>query len=131
LKRSPAPPFVDRFVEFWTVPMLFPSVLAFSPVLLVGQSGSGSAGLFNLLLPLVLIGLVFYFFIYRPQQKREEEHEEMVESLEQGDKIVTVGGVHGTVQRIDDDSILAQVNSKGTNLRFDKDAIASKAGDDE
>ncbi len=110
--------------------MLFPSVLALSPVLLVGQSGDGSGGLFGLLLPLVLIGLVFYFFIYRPQQKREEEHEEMVDSLEQGDKIVTVGGVHGTVQRIDDDSVLAQVNSKGTNLRFDKDAIASKESSD-
>ena len=107
--------------------MLLPFVLAFSSVLLVGQSGDGSGGLFGLLLPLVLIGLVFYFFIYRPQQKREEEHQEMVDNLEQGDKIVTVGGIHGTIQRIDDDSVLAQVNSKGTNLRFDKDAIASKA----
>jgi preprotein translocase subunit YajC len=105
-------------------------VVAFSSVLLVGQSGNGSGGLFGLLLPLVLIGLVFYFFIYRPQQKREEEHNEMVASLEQGDKIVTVGGIHGTVQRIDDDSILAQVDSKGTKMRFDKQAIANKKGDE-
>ena len=111
--------------------MLSPSVLAFSPVLLLGQSGDGSGGLFDLLLPLVLIGLVFYFFIYRPQQKREEEHEEMVANLEQGDKIVTVGGIHGTVQRIDDTNILAQVDSKGTKLRIDKDAIARKEGDED
>jgi preprotein translocase subunit YajC len=109
--------------------MLSSSSVALLPVLLVGQSGDGSGGLFGLLLPLVLIGLVFYFFIYRPQQKREEEHEEMVASLEQGDKIVTIGGIHGTVQRIDDDSILAQVDSKGTKLRIDKQAISSKGGD--
>lgn len=110
--------------------MLVPSVPAFSPVLLVGQSGDGSGGLFGLLLPLVLIGLVFYFFIYRPQQQREQEHQNMVQNLEQGDKVVTIGGIHGTIQRIDDDSVLAQVDSKGTKLRIDKQAIAS-SGEDE
>ena len=101
------------------------------PILLVGQSGSGGGGIFGLLFPLVLIIGVFYFFIYRPQQKREEEHQEMVDNLEQGDKIVTVGGIHGTIQKIDDDSILAQVDSKGTRLRFDKDSIANLATDEE
>jgi len=109
-----------------------PSLLsALDPVLLVGQSGSGGGGIVGLLFPLVLIIGVFYFFIYRPQQKREEEHQEMVENLEQGDKVVTVGGIHGTIQKIDEDSILAQVDSKGTRLRFNKDSIASLAGDDE
>ena len=107
------------------------SLLAAAPVLLVGQSGSGSGGLFGLLLPLVLIGLVFYFFIYRPQQKREQEHQDMVDNLEQGDKIVTIGGIHGTIQRIDEDSVLAQVSSKGTKLRIDKQAIARKNDESE
>ncbi|PSQ62456.1 MAG: preprotein translocase subunit YajC [Bacteroidetes bacterium QH_10_64_19] len=104
---------------------------ALDPVLLVGQSGNGGGGIVGLLFPLVLIIGVFYFFIYRPQQKREEEHQEMVENLEQGDKVVTVGGIHGTIQKIDEDSILAQVDSKGTRLRFNKDSIASLADDDE
>ncbi len=111
--------------------MLSSLLSALDPILLVGQSGSGSGGIVGLLFPLVLIIGVFYFFIYRPQQKREEEHQEMVENLEQGDKIVTVGGVHGTIQKIDEDSVLAQVNSKGTRLRFNKDSIASLANDDE
>lgn len=110
--------------------MLTSLLSALDPILLVGQSGDGGGGIFGLLFPLILIIGVFYFFIYRPQQKREEEHQEMVENLEQGDKIVTVGGVHGTVQKIDEDSILAQVDSKGTRLRFDKDAIASLANDE-
>jgi preprotein translocase subunit YajC len=104
---------------------------ALDPILLVGQSGSGGGGVVGLLFPLVLIIGVFYFFIYRPQQKREEEHQEMVENLEQGDKIVTVGGIHGTIQKIDEESILAQVDSKGTRLRFDKDSIADLANDED
>ena len=106
-----------------------PSV--FDPVLLLGQSGSSGGSVFGLLLPLVLIVGVFWFFIYRPQQKREEEHQEMVANLEQGDKIVTVGGIYGTIQTIDEDSVLAQVDSKGTRLRVDKDSIASLASEDE
>ena len=110
--------------------MLPSSAVAFLPVLLAAQSGGGSSGsFFTLVLPLILIGIVFYFFIYRPQQKREEEHNEMVASLEQGDKVVTVGGIHGTVQRIDDDSILVQVDSKGTKVRVDKQAISREGGD--
>lgn len=111
--------------------MLTSFLSALDPVLLVGQSGSGGGGFAGLLLPLVLIIGVFWFFIYRPQQKREEEHQEMVDNLEQGDKVVTVGGIHGTIQKIDEDSVLAQVNSKGTRLRFDKDSIASLADDEE
>ncbi len=111
---------------------MLPSLLSvLDPILLVGQSGSGGGGFVGLLFPLVLIIGVFYFFIYRPQQKREEEHQEMVDNLEQGDKIVTVGGVHGTIQRIDEESVLAQVDSKGTRLRFDKDSIARLANDEE
>ena len=96
----------------------------------MAQSGDGSGGLFGLLLPLLLIGLVFYFFIYKPQRDREQEHEDMVSTLEQGDKIVTIGGIHGTVQRIEEDSVLAQVDSKGTKLRINKDAIASRDDDE-
>ena len=107
------------------------STLAHSaaPVVLTGSGTDATGGIFGFLLPLILIFGVFYLFIYRPQQKREQEHEEMVAKLEKGDKIVTIGGIHGTVQRIDDDSILAQVDSSGTKLRFDKQAIANVGGD--
>ncbi|MFO8099747.1 MAG: preprotein translocase subunit YajC [Salinibacter sp.] len=111
--------------------MLSSSVATLFPVFLLQSSGdAGGGGLFGLFLPLLLIFAVFYFFIYRPQQKRQQEHEEMIENLEQGDKIVTVGGIHGTIQKIEDDSLLAQVDSKGTRLRFDKDSISRTVGDD-
>lgn len=103
-------------------------IASYAPVLLTGQSSDATGGLMGFLLPLVLIFGVFYLFIYRPQQKREQEHQEMVDGLQKGDQIVTVGGIHGTVRRIDDDSVLAQVDSNGVKIRIDKQAIASVGG---
>ena len=53
-------------------------------------------------IPLILIFVIFYFFLIRPQQKKVKEHKLMVESLKRGDKVVTSGGVIGTVERIID-----------------------------
>ena len=53
-------------------------------------------------IPLMLIFVIFYFFLIRPQQKKVKEHKAMVESLKRGDKVITSGGITGTVERIID-----------------------------
>ena len=53
-------------------------------------------------IPLILIFIIFYFFLIRPQQKKAKEHKTMVENLKRGDKVVTSGGVIGTVERVMD-----------------------------
>jgi preprotein translocase subunit YajC len=103
---------------------------AFAPLLLAGQPAEGGADLiWGFAVPMLAIFAVFYFFIIRPQRKRQQQHQEMVEKIGRGDQIVTIGGIHGTVREIDDDSVLAQVDSKGTKLRIDKQAIANIGGD--
>ncbi|MAH51995.1 MAG: preprotein translocase subunit YajC [Candidatus Pelagibacter sp.] len=62
------------------------------------MSGSG-IGQF---IPLILIFVIFYFFLIRPQQKKAKDHKQMVESLKRGDKVVTSGGIIGTIERIID-----------------------------
>ena len=57
-------------------------------------------------IPLILIFIIFYFFLIRPQQKRAKEHKKMVEALKRGDKIITRGGIIGTVERIIDNEKL-------------------------
>jgi preprotein translocase subunit YajC len=89
--------------------------------------GGEGGGLLGFLLPLVLIGAVFYFLIIRPQRQREQERQEMVNDVEEGDQIVTIGGMHGSITKVEDESILADVGSE-TRIRFDKDAIASVNG---
>ena len=53
-------------------------------------------------IPLILIFVIFYFFLIRPQQKKVKEHKAMVESLKRGDKVITSGGITGTIERIID-----------------------------
>ena len=61
-------------------------------------------------IPLILIFVIFYFFLIRPQQKKVKEHKAMVENLKRGDKVVTSGGIVGTVERIiDNDKIEVQI----------------------
>ena len=62
------------------------------------MSGSG----FAQFIPLILIFVIFYFFLIRPQQKKVKEHKSMVESLKRGDKVITSGGITGTIERIID-----------------------------
>ena len=61
-------------------------------------------------IPLILIFVIFYFFLIRPQQKKVKEHKAMVESLKRGDKVVTSGGIIGTVERlIDNDKVEVEI----------------------
>ena len=61
-------------------------------------------------IPLILIFVIFYFFLIRPQQKKVKEHKAMVEGLKRGDKVITPGGITGTVERlIDNDKIEVEI----------------------
>ena len=63
-------------------------------------------------IPLILIFVIFYFFLIRPQQKKVKEHKIMVENLKRGDKIITSGGIVGTVERIvDNDKVEVQISN--------------------
>ena len=71
----------------------------------------------------VLFLLVFYFLIIRPQQKRAKEHREMVNRVEAGQKITTIGGLKGTVKAVDETTVVISVNGHGTEMTFEKPAI--------
>lgn len=73
-------------------------------------------------LPLVLMFVVFYFLLIRPQQKRQREVASMQSALTRGDKIVTIGGLHATIDMVTDDSITVKVTD-GSKLTFDKSAV--------
>lgn len=87
----------------------------------MGQPGDESAGIINLVF-LGAIFLVFYFFIIRPQSKRQKEIKEMVEEMKKGDKIVTSSGIIGILDKIEENEVLVDVDS-GTKIRMLKSAI--------
>ena len=77
------------------------------------------------LLPLILIFGLFYLMLIRPQRRRAQQHQSLVNALEPGDEVVTIGGLYGTVASLTDDDVELEV-SPGTTLRFVKSAIARK-----
>ncbi|MEM1126371.1 MAG: preprotein translocase subunit YajC [Bacteroidota bacterium] len=76
------------------------------------------------LAPILLIFIVFYFFIIRPQRKKDQERQEMISAVKKGDKVITIGGLHGTVMQVDDNSLLVQVDTN-MKVRLEKTAVAS------
>ncbi len=69
-------------------------------------------------LPFILIFFIFYFLLIRPQQKRQKEHDAMLESIEKGDSVVTMGGLHGKVTGVTDDVLTLEIAAlKGERVR--------------
>lgn len=76
-------------------------------------------------LPLVLLFVVFYFLILRPQQKRQKDHRLLIESIKQNDALITIGGMHGKVVKVKDDTIILRIAEK-VEVEYEKSAIAKR-----
>ena len=74
-----------------------------------GGGSEGGAGGFTGFIPLILMFVIFYFLLIRPQQKRSKEHRQMVSNLKKGDRIVTSGGIHGVITNIKDDILVVKI----------------------
>ena len=87
------------------------------------QDGGGLGGI-EPLIPLVLIFVVFYFLLIRPQQKKAKAHREMIAGLRRGDRVVTSGGIVGQVQRVIGDTELSVEIAEGVRVRVMRSMVA-------
>ena len=85
------------------------------------MSGQGIAQF----IPLILIFVIFYFFLIRPQQKRVKDHKAMVESLKRGDEVITSGGIIGVVDRVMEDDRIEVVIGESTKVQIIRSTITS------
>lgn len=90
-----------------------------------GAQGEGGGGGTSMLIMLVAIFAIFYFLMIRPESKRRKERQSMIDSLVRGDKIVTVGGLHGEVQDVHDDKIVIRI-AENLKVEVAKTAISGK-----
>jgi len=84
------------------------------------------AAILQLVLPLVLMGVVFYFMLIRPQRKKDKKVKEMLDNLKHGDRVTTIGGIYGTIVGIKDDTItlaIGQKNAQPTEMTVARWAI--------
>jgi preprotein translocase subunit YajC len=84
----------------------------------------GGSGMLIQLLPLVLIFVVFYFLIIRPQQKKVKDHKAMVDALRRGDRVVTTGGIIGTVTKVTGDREIGVEIADGVRVRVLRSMVA-------
>ena len=75
---------------------------------------------FAQLIPLILIFVIFYFFLIRPQQKKVKEHKQMIENLKRGDKVITSGGIIGTIEKIMDNDKVEVIISENISVNIIK-----------
>ncbi|NLH53449.1 MAG: preprotein translocase subunit YajC [Bacteroidales bacterium] len=92
-------------------------------VFLFGPQPGQQGNPFTSLLPLLLIILVFYFFFIRPQMKKAKDERKYRESLKKGDKIITIGGIHGKIVEVGETTFIIEVED-GTKLKIEKTAVA-------
>ena len=88
------------------------------------QSGGGTGQLVTTFITFGLVFVVFYFLIIRPQNKKQKEARQMLTALKKGDRVVTIGGMRGTIQSVKDDAIVLKVDDN-TKIEFNKSAVAS------
>ncbi|MEN8152525.1 MAG: preprotein translocase subunit YajC [Acidobacteriota bacterium] len=95
---------------------------------LYGQEAAGGAAqqpsMISALIPFVIIFVIFYFLIIMPSRKKQKQHQSLVDSLKGGERIITAGGIFGTVTRVMDDRIEVEID-KNTRIQIAKSSISS------
>lgn len=105
--------------------------MSFIPFLTAGaQQAAGTAGLAGSFIPLLLIIVIFYFFLIRPQNKKQKETEKMLNALKKGDKVITIGGIHGVVSAVKEHTVVIKVDDN-CKIEFNRSAISTVELSDE
>jgi preprotein translocase subunit YajC len=89
-----------------------------------GAEGGGGAASLVSFFPFIIIIAIFYFLIIRPQNKKQKETQRMLGALKKGDKVVTIGGIHGTISSIDGTDVIVKVDDN-TKIKFLRSAVSN------
>ncbi|MCF6158204.1 MAG: preprotein translocase subunit YajC [wastewater metagenome] len=94
--------------------------------LLEAAGKQSPGGMLSLLLPFILMFVVMYFLILRPQKKRERERKELLSRIKKNDRVVTVGGVHGVITSVRENEVILRIDdSKDVRIKVDRSSIGT------
>ena len=91
-----------------------------------GEGGGG--GFLALLPPMIMMFAIFYFILIRPQQKKQKEARKMLDELKEGDNVVTLSGIHGSIKKIKDDIVMLQI-ADNVKIKINRTSIAATKSD--
>jgi preprotein translocase subunit YajC len=103
--------------------MIYPTLFFLAQAGGQSQGPPPPSGL-SMLVPFIAIGVIFYFLILRPQQKRQRDLQALVSSLKTGDKIVTNSGIHGLISNVKDSTVIVKI-ADNVKIELDKTAVAT------
>lgn len=91
-----------------------------------GKQQSSPGGMLSMLLPFILMFVVMYFLILRPQKKKERERKALLSRIKKNDRVVTAGGVHGTITSVRENEIILRIDdAKDVKIKVDRSAVAA------
>ena len=105
--------------------VLFITLLTFIGGCIPSEGAEGGGFDWTIIIFLIVIFGIFYFIMVRPQRKRQKEHEQLVQTLNKGDRVVTAGGIYGVVESLSDDSIVLKVES-GSTIRVVRGSVSMR-----
>lgn len=88
------------------------------------QDGSATGSMLSTIIMFGAVFAIFYFMIIRPQNKKQKAMQKMIEAVKKGDRVITIGGIHGTVQSVKDKTVVIKVDDSA-RIEFSKSAVAS------
>ena len=98
-------------------------------VVLIGgcipTDAEGGTSIWTMLIFVVLLFGLMYFVMIRPQRKRQKQHQQLIEELKRGDRVITAGGIHGVIESISEDTVIIKVES-GATMRVAKGSVSLK-----
>ncbi len=116
---------MNKLIKTGIIAGLLIAVLVFIgscyPAATDGEQEGGS--IWPMIIFLVVIFALFYFVMIRPQRKRQKEHQTMMETLQKGDRVITAGGIYGTIENLSEDSVVIKVEG-GTTMRVARSSVA-------
>ena len=87
------------------------------------MEGGNTMSLINALWPFVLMGGIFYFMLYKPQKKEQQRRQDLLNGLKKGDRIITIGGIYGTITDISEKKVVVEV-AEGVEMTFSRNAVS-------
>ena len=88
------------------------------------EGGEGGSGFLSLLPPMIMMFAIFYFILIRPQQKKQKEALKMLDQLKEGDPVVTLSGIHGTIKKLKDDTVMLQI-ADNVRIKINRSSIST------
>jgi preprotein translocase subunit YajC len=118
---------MNRVLKSGLITVLLITVLALAGGCIPADTGGeeGSSSILPMIIFLVLIFGLFYFVMVRPQRKRQKEHQTMVQELQKGDRVITAGGIYGTIDSLNEESIVLKVES-GATIRVARGSVIGR-----